>query len=179
MTFYSAEVGARTVFDPQLFARTPDVSAGIGPQNIEHAAALAPVTLSAPSETPLYTATAQPAGITLGQWKAAGGESSVACEAGAESIQSTFTNLLPTGVYGLFIVHFNVTGPARCTPAGTGNSVNPSSAGAATHATTFSPCLAAGDGLVLVWNSSGPPHASPASLGITQHNQLIVRAPTG
>ena len=179
MSFYSTEVGAAQVFDPQLFGRTPGVRAGTGPQNIEHAAGLAPVTLAAPNDTPLYTATAQPAGITLGQWRAAGGESRVACDAGTESVQSTFTNLLTTGAYGLFVVHYNVTGPARFTPAGAGDSIRPSSAGTATQGSTFSPCLATGDGLVLVWNSSGPAHASPASLGITQHNQLIVRAPTG
>lgn len=183
MNFFSAEVKAPKVIDPQMFARAPGASAGTGPQNIDHAANLAPVALEAPDDTALYDATGQAVGVTLGQWKAAKGQSTVSCGGGAETVRSTFTNLLTTGAYSLFVVHFKVTGQGRFTPAGasdgSGDLVTPAAGGSASHATSFSPCLGPTDALVLIWNSDGRSHgASPGTIGITQHNHLIVRAPT-
>ena len=183
MTFFSAETKQAKVIDPQMFAQAPGAAAARGPQNVDHAANLAPVAAEAAPDTALYDATGKPLNITLGRWKQASGESQLTCTAGKETIRSSFKGLLATGAYQLFVAHFNVNGPGRFSPAGAadggGDAVQPVAGGAATHSTSFSPCLTPDDGLVLIWASDGQSHgATPGAIGVTQHNQLIVRAPS-
>jgi hypothetical protein len=120
----------------------------------------------------------------LGAWEASSGRAMLQCRGGAETIRSEFRNLIPNGLYTLFVVHFDVqSGPGRFTPLGAADGSNDSfvanAAGQGQAMSSVSPCLTPGsEAVVLVWNSDGQTHGSSiGSPGITSHNQLIFRVP--
>jgi hypothetical protein len=176
MEFFSKETQQPTVIDPQVFVMAPGASAGTGPQNIQHAAGVAPAQATDPDTTPLLDAEGSPLDITLGVWKAATGHASITCQGSTESLSAQFNNLLPNASYSFFDVHLRVQGAGRFTPLAANNSFKAGADGSTEPAVTgITPCLGSDDAVVLVWNSDGQPHGnSIGSPGVNAHNQLIV-----
>ncbi len=184
MVFFSHEAGLSSVIDPQMFVSASGTPAGTGPQGIHHVANFAPAPANDPPGTELYNANGQDMGVMLGAWEASSGRAMLQCRGGAETIRSEFRNLIPNGLYTLFVVHFDVqSGPGRFTPLGAADGSNDSfvanAAGQGQAMSSVSPCLTPGsEAVVLVWNSDGQTHGSSiGSPGITSHNQLIFRVP--
>lgn len=123
MDFFSKETQQPTVIDPQVFAMSPGAAAGAGPQNIQHAAGVAPAQATDPDSTPLLDAQGSPLDITLGVWKAATGQASISCQGNTASVSAQFSKLLSNASYSLFDVHLRVQGAGRFTPLASGNSV--------------------------------------------------------
>ncbi len=180
-TFFSSETHQLVAIDPQVFVPTPAATAGVGPQNIAHAAGLAPARLLGPADTPLFTAEGKPLNITLGRWLGAGGTSGVeAVGEHADRVTASFTGLLPGGVYSLFAVTFQPSGNTFAPLDGTGISTNfvALSTGTA-RATVLTPArLTHANAILLVYHSDGWTHgASRGAPGVTAHHQLIARVP--
>lgn len=179
MEFFSKETQQPTVIDPQVFVISPGATAGAGPQNIQHAAGVAPAQATAPDTTPLLDAQGSPLDITFGVWKAATGQASITCQGSSESLSAQFSKLLPNASYSLFDVHLRVQGAGRFTPLASGNSFQAGADGSGEPTVTgITPCLGSDDAVVLVWNSDAQAHGnSIGSPGLNAHNQLI--APVG
>jgi len=179
MDFFSHETNQPQITDPQVFVAAPAAPAGTGPQNIPHAAGVAPAHSSDPDSTPLVDAEAKPLNVTLGTWKAARGQATLRCQGDGETLSGHFTGLLSNASYSLFDVHLRVQGAGRFTPLSPGNSFQ--SAASGTNDVTVGdihPCLTSDDAVLLVWNSDGKPHGdSVGSLGMDTHNHLIAPVP--
>lgn len=175
MDFFSKETQQPAIIDPQMFVVTPGASAGTGPQNIPHAAGVAPVQATAPDSTSLLDAQGKSLDVTLGSWKAATGQATLTCQTDREMLSARFNKLVPDASYSLFDVHLSVQGAGRFTPLTTSNSFRSGADGAGQLTVSgISPCLGSDDAVLLVWNSDGKPHgASLGSLGVDAHNQLI------
>lgn len=179
MEFFSKETQQPTVIDPQVFVMSSGTAAGSGPQNIQHAAGVAPAQAIDPDSTPLLDAQGTPLDMTFGVWKAATGQASITCQGSTELLSAQFSKLLPNASYSLFDVHLRVQGAGRFTPLASGNSLQAAGDGSSELTVTgITPCLGSDDAVVLVWNSDGHPHGnSIGSPGMNAHNQLI--APVG
>lgn len=182
MVFFSHEAGLSTVIDPQMFVSSPGAPAGVGPQGIYHVANIAPAPMTAPPATPLLDANGAGLGVSLGQWEAARGRATLVCRGQTQLVESRFRDLLPRGVYSLFVVHFAVQGAGRFTPLGTADGSDDSfiadPAGHGQKAVATSPCLTSSEGVVLAWHSDGQTHGSSIGMpGYTSHNQLIFPVP--
>jgi hypothetical protein len=182
MMFFSHEAGISPVIDPQMFVSSPGAPPATGPQGIYHVADIAPAPMRDPARTPLLSAGGAPLKVLLGPWESARGRTTLICRRGAELAESQFRNLIPRGVYSLFVVHFAVSGAGRFTPLGGGdgaqNSFVANRAGHGRDEARFAPCLTSAEGVVLVWHSDGLAHgASIGSPGYTSHNQLIFQVP--
>ncbi|CAN5841931.1 hypothetical protein BH11GEM2_BH11GEM2_33630 [soil metagenome] len=152
-------------------------AAGIGPQQIAHAAGLRNARVTDMPDTPLYTAAnARLDGFTLGTWLGAAGTVSLA----NTQIVVDLTGLRPGGVYSLFENHFDQS-PVGFTPLdGTGstNTVVADTQGRA-RVTVTVPSVPTHDNAVLVvYHSDGVAHGtSRGMIGVNAHHQLIARIP--
>ena len=99
---------------------------------------------------------------------------------GGQRVSLAFEKLLPFGVYSLFRIAFTPAG-AVFTPldgTGTSNSFTVGAEGSAKLSVVTNDPLAPGNAIVLVYHSDGHPHGdSRGDLGVTAHQQLIVRLP--
>jgi hypothetical protein len=178
--FSSRETHQPVAIDPQVFAALPGARAGGGPQGIWHAAGFAPVRLSAPGQTPLYTALGHPLGFTLGQWLAARGDALIAPQAGGDRVAAAVAGLIPEGVCSLFTVTFAPGGNtfAPLDRTGTTNTFTADVRGAATIAVTALRRLTAANAVLLVYHSGRRAHGMERGVpGVTAHHQLIARVP--
>ncbi len=181
-TFFSEETSQALPADPQVFVRAPDAAAGIGPQNISHAAGFAPAPIAAAPDTPLYTALGQPLGITLGRWLAAqgAGEITPVNEHGhAALVRVSFTGLVPGGAYSLFAVTFQAAGNTFAPLDGVGLHNFVALSGGTANVTMFTPFrLTHANAVLLLYHSDGRAHGiSRGDPGVTVHHQLIARLP--
>ena len=179
--FFSNETHQPVAIDPQVFEQTPGAAAGIGPQNIAHAAGLAPARLAGPADTPLFAAEGKPLNITLGRWLGAAGTAEVdTVGARADRIAVSFTGLIPGGVYSLFAVTFQPSGNTFIPLDETGRSTNfvALSTGTARATVLTGAPLTHANAILLVYHSDGQAHGmSRGAPGVTAHHQLIVRVP--
>lgn len=181
--FFSRETNQPAPVDPQVFVRSSDAPAAVGPQNIPHAAGFVPAPLAAPPPTPLYNAEGRPLAATLGRWLGAAGEATVG-PAGdprhADRVSAAFTGLIPGGLYSLFTVTFGPSGNTFAPLDGAGLHHNFVALGNGTgRATVLTPIsLTHANAIVLVYHSDGETHGtSRGAPGVTAHHQLIARIP--
>jgi hypothetical protein len=180
--FFSAETRQPVSIDPQVFVGTPGAAAGVGPQNISHAAGVAPASLAAAPDTPLYTAAGRPLGVTLGRWLGARGTGDVTAVADgphAALVTVSFTELIPGGTYSLFIVAFRSAGNTFAPLDGVGLHNFVALSDGIARARVFTPFrLTHENAVLLVYHSDGRAHGeSRGSPGVTAHHQLIARLP--
>jgi hypothetical protein len=180
-SFFSLATHRSPVVDPQIFIKQEALQAGTGPQNIEHVAGERPAQLDDVPELPVFNAQGKALGFSVGRWFGASG--SVAFEplaTGGQRVSLAFEKLLPFGVYSLFRIAFTPAG-AVFTPldgTGTSNSFTVGAEGSAKLSVVTNDPLAPGNAIVLVYHSDGHPHGdSRGDLGVTAHQQLIVRLP--
>jgi hypothetical protein len=180
-SFFSTETHQPLTIDPQVFVQAAAAPAGVGPQNIMHAAGFAPARLAAPADTPLFTADGKPLNVTLGRWLEAGGRAQVEALGGSgDRVTVSFTGLVPGGVYSLFAVTFATSGNTFTPLDGTGRSTSSAALGTGTaRATVMTPeHLTHANAIVLVYHSDGQTHGmSRGAPGLTAHHQLIARLP--
>lgn len=182
MTFFSTESNLTPVIDPQIFMADAAAAAGIGPQQISHAAGVAPAAQSGADSTPLFAADGSQLKVTLGQWEKAAGTVTFTCEHKKETADSALTGLIPSALYSVFVVHLRISGAARFTPwgdaAGTDNSFTASATGTAQPSNTVRGCLGPNSAAVVVWHSDGKTHGSiPGTIGQNWHNSVIAPLP--
>jgi hypothetical protein len=179
--FFSQATHRAPAIDPQIFIRQETLPEGTGPQNIEHVAGERPAQIDDVPELPAYDAHGRSLGFSLGRWFGATGTVVLQrLDTGGERIEAAFSNLLPFGTYSLFRIAFTPAG-AVFTPldgAGTSNSFTVGAEGGAKLAVVTNQPLGSGDAIVLVYHSDGLTHGdSRGDLGLTAHQQLIVRLP--
>ena len=159
--------------------------------------------LYAPAEpvphTPLQTANTgpwakgKPLGLTLGEWFAARGEGTYACEDGTGHVDIQFENLVPGGLYTMwhdfaiwpptepFIGFYDTPFGAR---DGSENAFTADAEGSAHFVRTITPCLQlSGEQLIselaIAWHSDGKTHGwTPGEFSTDTHVQLYVPLPT-
>ena len=179
--FFSNETHQPVAIDPQVFVQAPGAPAGMGPQNIPHAAGLAPAPLAASPDTPLYTAEGKPLDLTLGRWLGAAGTAEVeAAGDHAGRVTVSFTGLIPGGVYSLFEVTFQPSGNTFVPLDGTRRSTNfvALSDGTARATVLTRAQFTHANAILLVYHSDGETHGmSRGAPGVTAHHQLIARLP--
>ena len=180
--FFSAETRQPVSIDPQVFVATPGAAAGIGPQNISHVAGFALASLVAAPDTPLYSAAGKPLGVTLGRWLGARGTGEVTAVADgrhAALVTVSFTELIPGGVYSLFVVTFRPAGNTFAPLDGVGLHNFVALSDGIASARVFTPFrLTHENAVLLVYHSDGRAHGmSRGSPGLTAHHQLIARLP--
>ena len=159
----------------------PKAEAGIGPQNIAHAAKFRPAIVSSDPATPVYTAKGVPLGFTLGSWLGAKGNASIMlATGGAAEITVEFTGLRPRGVYSLFENHFDQK-PIGFTPLdgkGSANSFTADAKGSAKITVRAPQALTNVNAVLLVYHSDGQSHGeSRGEIGVNAHHQLIAKIP--
>ena len=180
-TFFSTQTNQAAPLDPQVFIKDAAVQAGSGPQDIGHSAGFRPALLADPPDAPLFNAQGAPLGFTLTQWLGARGNATVSpVGINADTITIVLQNLIPYAAYSLFDERFDQQPPAfvPLDGSGTGNSFVAGAGGDATVSLTVSPALTHADSIVVVYHSDGQPHGvSRGAIGITAHDQLIVRIP--
>ena len=179
--FFSRETHQHKPLDPQVFVADAAVQAGVGPQNIRHAAGFRPAFLADPRALSAHNADGKPLEFTLGAWLAAEGQGRLATQPeGATHIACTFSKLRPHGVYSLFENHFDKK-PIGFTPLdGTGatNSFTADAQGNARIAVVAPKPLTHANAVLLVYHSDGKTHGMErGSIGVTAHHQLIARIP--
>lgn len=180
--FFSAETRQPAPIDPQVFVRTPDAAAGLGPQGIRHAASLAPARLADPPATPLYTAQGIPMKITLGEWLRARGTATVVRGLGPDHdhVAASFTGLIYRGVYSLFTVTFTPNGNTFAPLDGMGfsNTFVADTMGMITVIVSTPAHLTHANAVALVYHSDGQSHhMARGTPGVDAHHQLIARVP--
>lgn len=134
----------------------------------------------------------RPLGLTLGQWFAAKGGGTYTCENGRGTVDFTFENLVPNGVYTMwhdfmvwpptepFIGTYDLPFGAR---DGSENTFVAADDGSATFQRAISPCLQlTGEHLVadlgLAWHSDGKTHGPlPGEFSTLTHVQMYVTLP--
>ncbi len=179
--FFSSATHRPSPIDPQIFIKQATVPEATGPQGIDHVAGERPARPDDVPDLPAYNARGTGLGFTVGRWFAAMG--TVALEplsGGGERVSTTFSKLLPFGVYSLFRIAFTPAGAVFTPLDGTGaaNSFTAGGEGNANLAVTVAQPLVSGDAIVLVYHSDAKTHAdSRGELGVTAHQQLIVRLP--
>lgn len=131
-------------------------------------------------------------GITLGQWLAATGSGTYACENGQGRINVTFKNLVPNGVYTLW--YFFIALPPQQPFTGTldlpfgardgaQNTFRANASGNAMYKLTIKPCLdlsgqQVSSGLAIAWHSDRKTYqADPGPFGSVSHVQLFLLLP--
>jgi hypothetical protein len=179
--FFSLATHRSPVIDPQIFIKQEGVPPATGPQSIERVAGVRPAQADDVPELPVYNAQGKALGFSLGNWfGAAGSVSFASLSTGGQRITAKFLKLLPFGTYSLFRITFTPAG-AVFTPldgAGTSNSFTSGAEGGANVAVVTNQPLAPGDAIVLVYHSDGRQHGdSRGEIGVTAHQQLIVRLP--
>lgn len=179
--FFSDETHQPKALDPQVFVADPAAKAGIGPQNIRHAAGYRPALLSDPHNLAAHNADGKPLGFTIGDWFAAKGQTQIARQPdGRALVACTFSSLLPHGVYSLFENHFDQK-PIGFTPLdGTGktNSFTADARGNAQVSLHAPQPLTHANAVLLVYHSDGRTHGMQRGpIGVTAHHQLIARIP--
>ena len=180
-SFFSKETHQPKALDPQAFVKDPSASAGIGPQNIAHAAGYRPALLTEAASSRVFTAAGKPLGFTLGRWLGAKGTVTITqLPSGGARVAAHFTGLRPSGVYSLFENHFDQQ-PVGFTPLdGTGkrNSFRAKPDGTATIMVAAPEMLTHANAILLVYHSDGRNHGSSrGKIGINAHHQLIARLP--
>jgi hypothetical protein len=180
-TFFSTETKQVAPLDPQVFVKDAASPAGAGPQLIDHDAGVRPALLSDPPDTELFNAQAAPIGLTLKQWLAARGTVEIVqLNANAQNVTVHFDGLSPYGVYSLFENRSDQQGTLFVPLDGSGssNSFIADAGGGASMTLIVAPPLSHQSTIVLVFHSDGRPHGmSQGGVGVTAHNQLIVRVP--
>ncbi|HEV8340594.1 MAG TPA: hypothetical protein VGR25_13215 [bacterium] len=178
--FFSREANQAVAIDPQVFVQAGGASAGVGPQNITHAAGFVPARLADPPNTPLYNADGKPLSFTLGQWLGARGTVSIELRGQETQVRVSLSGLVPNGVYSLFRVTFQPTGNtfAPLDGAGTANNFMAAADGTASVTVSTPTPQTHANGVVLVYHSDGQAHGiERGTPGITAHHQLIARVP--
>ncbi len=179
-TLYSIVTGQGRLVDPQIFMKSENAKAGVGLQNIPHAAGVVPLQLDSRQNLLLYNAEGNPLNLTLGKWIGATGTMTVTRNGAGSRVVTEFSGLIPGGSYSLFVITFNPAGDAYAPADGTGldNSFtsDPDGTGAVT---VESPVLLTDkNAVVLVYHSDGNPHGADRGVpGITAHDQLAARLP--
>ncbi len=129
--------------------------------------------------------------MTLGRWLSARGSGSYACNGGKGTVDVTFENLVPDGIYTMWYVFIPMppTEPpsSLLLPLGArdgSQSVFRSDAqGHVDHVVTFEPCLQLSGvqlatALAIAWHSDGKTYGSlPGSFGDKTHVHLFTRLP--
>lgn len=179
--FFSKETKQPKAIDPQVFVKDAQVKAGIGPQNIMHAAKFRPAFLSAAPSTPLFNAKGTPLGFTLGSWLGAKGRVSVKpASGGSAEITAEFTGLRPDGVYSLFENHFDQN-PIGFTPLdgqGSKNSFTANAKGSAKVVIKAPKMPTRVNAILLVFHNDGQIYGtSRGKIGINAEHQLIAKVP--
>jgi hypothetical protein len=180
--FFSTETHQPVAIDPQVFVQAPGAAAGVGPQNIPHAAGFTPARLAASPDTPLYAADGRPLSVSLGRWLGARGTGEVTAVADgrhAALVTVSFTELIPGGVYSLFVVMFRPAGNTFAPLDGVGLHNFVALSDGIARARVFTPFrLTHENAVLLVYHSDGRAHGmSRGSPGLTAHHQLIARLP--
>lgn len=131
-------------------------------------------------------------GITLGQWLAAKGSGTYACERGQGTVTARFEGLVPNGVYTMWYFFLPMPPPTPFTGTldlplgarnGTQNTLTARADGKALYRLSFKPCLQlSGEqlaaGLAAAWHSDGKTYATdPGPFGIVTHVQLFLLLP--
>lgn len=131
-------------------------------------------------------------GITLGQWLAAKGSGTYACERGQGTVTARFEGLVPNGVYTMWYFFLPIPPPTPFTGTldlplgardGSQNTFVARADGMAFFKLSFKPCLQlSGEqlaaGLAIAWHSDGKVYATdPGPFGSVTHVQLLLLLP--
>lgn len=134
----------------------------------------------------------RPLGITLGQWLAATGSGTYACDRGQGTVSVRFQNLVANGVYTMWYFFLPMPPPTPFTGTldlplgardGSQNTFVVRADGRAFYKASFKPCLQlSGEqlaaGLAIAWHSDGKTYASdPGPFGNGSHVQIMVLLP--
>jgi len=175
-TFFSRLTRRSRTVDPFVFVRDPTVLAGVGPANVAHPDDVRPARTDDPPNAPLLDAKGVAMHVRLGRWFAGQGYLKHDALAAGDLVSTTFTRLVPGGVYSLFAVEFRA-GHAYYSPLdGTGetNSFRADRLGAAAFNVRTVDHLRPRDGVALVYHSDdashGPTRGTP---GLDAHVQLM------
>ena len=177
--FFSHETHQKTDLDPQVFVKDATANGGVGPQQITRASGLRNALVADNPDLPIFSASGQDLGMTLGKWLGAKGEVILTpLDSGKEKVTVYMTGLKPHGKYSFFENHFDQK-PIGFTPldgTGTGNTVTANAAGTAVF-TTVAPSVVTHDNAVLVvYQSDGKSYGkSRGEIGQNAHHQLIAR----
>ena len=177
--FFSHETHQKADLDPQVFVKDAIANGGVGPQQITHVNGIRNALVADNPDLPIFSASGQDLGMTLGKWLGAKGEVILTpLDNGKEKVTIYMTGLKPHGKYSFFENHFDQK-PIGFTPldgAGTDNTVIANAAGAAVF-TTIAPSLITHDNAVLVvYQSDGKSYGkSRGEIGHNAHHQLIAR----
>lgn len=175
-TFFSSETHQAKPVDPQVFVRDAGAAAGIGPQNIKHAAGFRPALLVDPLQSQLFNAQGRELGFTLGEWLGAKGTVDIATD--GRTVSVSLSRLRPNATYSLFENHFDQR-PIGFTPLdgdGSRNSFVAQSDGNLTISVKAPEALTHANAVLLVYHSDGEAHGkSRGEIGVNAHHQLIAR----
>jgi hypothetical protein len=130
--------------------------------------------------------------MTLGEWLAGTGDTTVRCENGQGTVQASFTNLVPDGVYTVW--HFYTPMPPTVpflaielplgARDGSQNTFTADANGNALYTATFEPCLTLSteqllSALAIAYHSDGKTYGmDPGNFGSVSHVQLAAMFPT-
>jgi hypothetical protein len=179
-TFFSQAAQIERAIDPQVFIYDAGVAVGTGPQRVEHIAGLRNARLADVQSAPLYNAEGMSLGLTLRKWLAARGTLEVQMlPNGRERVIANFKHLVPFGTYTIFVERFRTDGALMTArPLDSDGSLSSFEAhvdGSAMFVLERVPLVHDGS-IVLVYHSDDKEHgASRGRLGVTAHDQLIVR----
>ncbi len=179
--FFSGETHQSKPLDPQVFVRAPGAPAGVGPQNIKHAAGYRNALLADKATLPVFSATGRALGFDLGQWLGVTGNVVLMpTPSGEEKVIAVFDGLKPGGVYSLFENHFDQK-PIGFTPLdgrGVDNNFVVGKDGRGAITLTAPHALSSVNAVLVVYHSDGKSHgASRGVIGVTAHHQLIAKVP--
>jgi len=179
-SFFSTETHQAKPIDPQVFVESTAALQGTGPQNIVHVAGFSPAPLAGDPSSPIFAANGLPLGISLGEWLGARGTVTITPGTRGAAVTSTFTGLVPGGLYSLFKVTFSSKGNSFDPLDGDGkaSSFSAGSDGSGSISTVAPFVLTHENAVLLVYHSDGSTHGMARGLpGITAHHQLIARVP--
>ena len=179
--FFSRATKRSETLDPQIFIQQAALPEGVGPQGIAHVAGLRPAEPEDVPELVAYNARGHSLKFTLARWFLASGTATLQRrDDGTQRVTCRFEKLVPFGIYSLFKISFTPAG-AVFTPLdgeGIANTFTAGGDGGYVSSVLAPAPLAAGDAIVLVYHSDARGHGKArGELGITAHQQLIVRLP--
>jgi len=165
-----------------MFVPSAGAPAGLSDLDVPYVPGFAQVSELGPDDTALYGADGKALGVTLGQWKQAGGTVSFACVDSKEKASSTLTGLIPNGVYGAFEVDPSLPLDSRFTPwgaaDGSDNTFTASADGTASPVNTGPDCTNLPQHIGILWHSDGTSHgASSGKMGVDTHTALLADTP--
>ena len=175
--FESTHSSAHSAIDPEVFIADENALEAAGALGISHIAGFRPARLADNQALPLYNAQGVGLSLSLGRWLGGSGTAEfLANEDGDGSrVHFTFTDLVPFGLYSVFVSHSTPDGTVVAPFSDSTNSMTPSIDGFVELSAVSSTPLENGDTLLLIYHSDGQAHGqSRGDLGITAHEQLVL-----